>query len=111
MFLKQTNTLLYNTSYVRHVVYPPEIYSIYICLPISIQSNYLIRVYIVKTYINPFGQIIIHDVYITVATVFKTFYSLKLLVAFFSHNCEDVFRKDLQNRIAKDWQTMCHINL
>jgi hypothetical protein len=34
---------------------------------------------------------------------------VNLLVAFISHNCQDVFRKYSQNGIAKDWQTMCHI--
>jgi hypothetical protein len=34
---------------------------------------------------------------------------LNLLFAFISHNCQDIFRKYSQSRIAKDWQTMCDI--
>jgi hypothetical protein len=49
------------------------------------------------------------DSIITVACACKTLHYLNLLVAFIRHNCQDVFRQYPENRIAKDWQMMCHI--
>jgi hypothetical protein len=84
-----------------------EIYSIYICL---LYSHYLNAC--VYSQNIPFGQMVDSQRLLSMfACACKTLHYLNLLVAFISHNCQDVFRKYSQNGIAKDWQTMWSLRL